>query len=172
MHLLIKLGKSSKSWVSVVATLSLEQSLGVQFPEGIFISKPYLADGVICLVMASTNLMLWPFLPATLEPEHQYNELELQWCLLWLTELCRSTQSKRDVCYAWVHLLMETNVYLKIKFFILLADNSALINEKYTIFWIEIHSFFSCCHYLIVIFQALCFQNTWFIFTRCRYSKL
>lgn len=89
-------------------------------------------------MMASTSLLLWPFLPATLESEHQDNEQELQWCLSSLTELRRSTQSETDVCYAWVHLLMETNVYLKIKFLVLLADDFALMKsilsfeEKFT----------------------------------------
>lgn len=82
-------------------------------------------------VMASTNLILWLFLPRTSESNHEDNEQELQWCLSWLTELHKSTQSKIDVCYAWVHLLLQTNVFLKIKFLVLLAGESVLVNENY-----------------------------------------
>lgn len=82
-------------------------------------------------VMASTSLILWPFLPRTSESNHEDNEQELPWCLSWLTELHKSTQSKIDVCYAWVHLLLQTNVFLKIKFLVLLAGESALVNENY-----------------------------------------
>lgn len=83
--------------------------------------------------MASTNPTVWPFLPGTLESKSQDNEQELQWCVSWLTELCKNSQSKQDACYAWVHLLLETNVFLKIK---ILADDSALVNENHTILWI------------------------------------
>lgn len=116
--------------------------------------------------------LLWPFLPRTLESKHQDNEQDLQWCLSWLTELCKSTPSKRHVCHAWVHLLLKTNVHLKIKFLILLADESAMLmkiikTSEYKFIVSSPH-----CHHLVVIVQPLCFQNNWVILTRHRASKL
>lgn len=84
---------------------------------------------VFWATMASTNLILFGL--SYLESNHQDNEQESQWCLSWLIELHKSTQSKIDVCYAWVHLLLQTNVFLKIKVLVLLADEFALVNENY-----------------------------------------
>lgn len=71
--------------------------------------------------------------------QHQDNELEVQWCLSWLTELCESPQSKRHARHAWVHLLQETSVSLNITSFILLTDDSALVVKTYTVLWIHAH---------------------------------
>lgn len=92
--------------------------------------------------MTSTNLILFGL--SYLESNHQENEQESQWCLSRLIELHKSTQSKIDVCYAWVHLLLQNNVFLKIKVLVLLADESALVNENYIQCWYKfIASFLS-----------------------------
>lgn len=70
---------------------------------------------------------------------HQDNELEVWWCLSWLTELCESPQSKIHARHVWVHLLEETSVSLNIMSFMLLIDDSALVVKTYTLLWIEAH---------------------------------
>lgn len=51
---------------------------------------------------------------------------------------------------------MDTNVFLKIKFLVLLADDSTLVNEKYYLLKMNSQLPSSYCHDPVVIVQLLC----------------
>lgn len=176
MHL-IKLGDSSETWDSVVVTWN-------KYFKCCFLKEYFYVKLVRWMMWHYVKrLTLRPFWAAEASIHlcfglsypglsHQDNEQDLQWCLSWLTELCKSTPSKRQVCHAWVHLLLKTNMHLKAKFLVLLADESAMLMKTVKASEYKLIVSSPHCHHLVVIVQPLCSQNNWVIFTRHRNSKL